>query len=66
MPKLTQGGEKPSIKMLSRLDSTSKCVITFGMQTGSGLSYQMSEFSGPNSWDGMALILKALLLILIR
>lgn len=33
---------------------------------GMGLSYQMSEFSGPNSWGGMALILKAHLLILIR
>lgn len=26
----------------------------------------MSDFSGPNSWGGMAQILKALLLILIR
>lgn len=33
--------------------------------TGLGLSYQMSEFSGPNSLGGMALIQKTLLLILI-
>lgn len=34
--------------------------------TGLGLSYRMSEFSSPNSLGGMALIQKALLLILIR
>lgn len=34
--------------------------------TGLSLSYQMPEFSGPNNLGGMALIQKALLLILIR